>query len=160
MKAKHIERFVDRLGNVRLYYRNRRGNGLRIPLCGPFDSPEFWEDYVAAKKATVNVDTGTTTLPETQTIRWLCTKYYSTADYKKLGKGTRSGRKSSLERFCGEHGGKGYKNIKTPHLRGIRDKMADRPDAWNNLRKALRQVFKYAVQHNHLETSPMNDIGK
>ena len=38
--------------------------------------------------------------------------------------------------------------------------MTDRPDAWNNLRKALRQVFKYAVEHNHLETNPMNDVPK
>jgi len=157
MKVKYVEQFVDRLGNIRFYYRVYPGP--RTPLRGPLDSPEFWADYVAAKNVTVNVDTDTT-LPETQTIRWLCTKYYSTAEYKSLGTGTRKGRKSSLERFCKKHGGKGYKNIKTPHFRAIRDKMTDRPEAWNNLRKALRQVFKYAVEYNHLETSPMNDVPK
>ena len=62
--------------------------------------------------------------------------------------------------FWVEYGIESYKELKPKHLRIIRDKMVDRPEAWNNLRKALGQVFKFAVNYEYLEFSPMNDVEK
>jgi hypothetical protein len=45
-KLKNIDRFVDRHGKPRHYYRCGRGRRVRLP--GKFGSPEFMHAYLAA----------------------------------------------------------------------------------------------------------------
>ena len=153
VEIKHLEQFTDRLGKVRLYYRNRCGGGGRTPLRGPVGSPDFWEDYHAAAAPTVPKKTE-------QSLIWLVHQYYATAAFKQLRASTRVVRRGILNRFCDIHGSRRFAMLKPKHLRQIRDDMADRPDAANNLLKALKQVFKFAVEYNHLEADPTIGVSK
>src|SRR5262245_13229842 len=49
MRLKYLDRFPDRHGKERLYFR--RPGGKRIPLPGPIGSPEFIAAYAAALAA-------------------------------------------------------------------------------------------------------------
>ena len=46
IKLKHVDRFVDRHGKERWYFR--RGKGARVVLPGRPGTPEFMTDYQAA----------------------------------------------------------------------------------------------------------------
>ena len=136
MEIRNVERWKDRHGKRRLYYRV--GKGPRTPLRGPIGSPEFWEDY---KRATKNEKPATK-----DSVRWLVTQYYSSAAFRQMSLRSQTVRRGILERFCGRHGSKRYSKLERRHLREIRDSMVDRPEAANALVKALRQVFKFAVE--------------
>lgn len=149
---KHLERWVDHNGHERLYFRNRRGGGKRVPLRGPLGSPEFWEDYTAAAEQPTRA-TGT------GSMRWLIQQYCMSAAHRQLNPRTQTVRRGILDRFCREHGDKSFKQLQPKHLRRIRDTMVDRPGAANGLLKALRQVFKYAVEYDLADANPVTQVG-
>lgn len=146
--VKNLERWRDRHGKTRLYYRV--GHGPRTRLRGPEGSPEFWEDYHTAS--------GTPGPTGPTTLRWLVRQYYTSAAFKGMRASTRRVRKGILERFCEQHGHKQFTQLQPRHLRRIQDEMAHTPDAANSLMKALRQVFKYAVGQDHVESNPVIEI--
>lgn len=150
MTIKHVERWKDRHGNVRLYYRRTRP-GPRVALRGPEGSPEFWEDYLAASESRGSTH-------QRGTIRWLVSQYVQSAAFKGLEKSSQRVRRGILDRFCEKHGDKRYSVLRPKHLRRIRDKMADRPEAANGLLKALRQVFRWAVEDEEMNTNPAMEV--
>jgi len=150
MTVRYVERWTDRHGNVRLYYRRSRP-GPRVALRGPEGSPEFWEDYIAASESR-----GETS--QRGTIRWLVSQYLKSAAFKGMKTSSQVVRRNIFERFCREHGEKRYSVLRAKHLRRIRDKMADRPEAANGLIKALRQMFKWAVEDEEMDRNPAADV--
>ena len=146
---KHLERWRDRHGKMRLYYRVE--HGPRTALRGPEGSPEFWEDYRAASGKDAPA-------AGPKTLRWLVQNYYTSAAYKQLRTSTRRMRRGILDRFCEAHGDKRFAQLGPQHLRRIRDCMTDRPDAANSLMKALRQVFKFAVAYGHTTSNPVIEV--
>lgn len=64
--------------------------------------------------------------------------------------GTRYVRRQVLDNFCAEDGEKPYKLLLPKHIRKRRDARADRPESANAFIKALRQVFKYAVDNDYV----------
>lgn len=153
----YVERWKDRHGKVRLYYRKRPNP--RIPLRGPEGSPEFWEDYLAASTGAVVVKQGPKRA-QPDTLRWLVEQYYKSAAFMEISEGYRRTRRGILDNFCEKHGDKRYAVLQPQHIRKLRDKMIDRPGAANNLLKALRQVFKYAVNYGLLDINPVAVVEK
>jgi integrase len=152
IKVENVEKFKDRHGKQRLYYRVYPGP--RTPLRGPEGSPEFWEDYhVAASKYVKKPNTNS------GTIRWLCVQYFKSAAFKQLKQNTQKVRHGILDRFCLEHGEKRFSHLRPKDLMKIRDKMTDRPESANGLTKALRQLFKYAIAYDHIASNPASDVG-
>jgi len=152
---KHLERFKDRHGKVRLYYRI--GKGVRTPLRSPEGSPEFWEDYQDAANGIVHTKVKYQRA-EAGTLRWLVESYYTSAAFKGLQDCTKAARRGILEHFCENHGTKRYAHLQSKHIRKIRDGMADRPEAANGLLKALRQVFKHALEYDFVDVNPGTQI--
>lgn len=56
------------------------------------------------------------------------------------------------------HGQKPYARMEPRHVRAMRDDRADTPEAANNLVKALRQVFAWAVDVGHAQTNPAREV--
>lgn len=159
VRIKYVHEDTDRHGNVRLYF-NKRGLARKIRLPGPIGSPEFWEAYraAAAGERPPEHRPVKAVLPSSDSLRWLCIRYFGSAEFKKLGPRTRYVRRGILERICAEHGEKPYAQLAPRHLRQIRDNMADRPEAANGFLKALRQVFKYAVDVDLAERNPAKEV--
>lgn len=157
VRIKNLEQYRDRHGKQRIYYRDRKSSALRVPLRGPVGSLEFWTDYHDAASGVVKVKTGYKRA-KSDSIRWLVEQYYKSSAFKKINDEGRKTRRGILEKFCKSHGEKRFAQLKMKHILKILDAMADRPGAANNLLKALRQIFKYAVYYDLLEINPVINI--
>ena len=145
----------DRNGNVRLYYRR---HGQKLRLRGPVGSPEFITDYQLAMAGHVPKDQGKAKMKTTKSgsIRDLIERYYQSASFMTLAPRTQHVRRQILDRFClnKNDGDNPYAALQTRHLLHRRDAMADRPEAANGMIKALRQVFKFAVEYGYCDDNP------
>jgi len=152
---KHVDHWKDRYGKDRLYFRKMQGP--RIPLRGPLGSPAFWEDYTNAVNGVTKVKP-TYKRAQPESMRWLVEQYYQSSAYKEISAGYRRTRRGILDNFCEEHGQKRYTQLRPRHIRKFRDAMMDRPGSANNLLKALRQVFKYAVNYDYMDSNPVAEV--
>ncbi|WP_193370089.1 tyrosine-type recombinase/integrase [Pelagibius marinus] len=162
----YVTRTRSRHGKLCLYVRRRTGRWIRLKASP--GTPEFISEYLAALKELGlppdgeprEVDT-----PLSGTLRDLCQEYYRSPEFKRLSKSTRHVRQLILERLCKrtdqkgiETGDKGAGYIERRHVRMWRDEMSDRPEAANGMVKALRQVFKWAVDTERTEDNPARDV--
>lgn len=157
-RIKYVESWKDRHGKMRFYFR--KDKGARFPIRGPEGSPEFWEDYRAITNGKTDIAKPSYKRSEQGTMRWLVEQYYKSSAFNEIGEDYKKTRRGILENFCEKHGAKRYDKLKARHLRKIRDEMIDRPGAANNLLKALRQVFKFAVNYDYLDINPVIAIDR
>ncbi len=159
IRLKYVVPDRDRHGNLRYYFQRARGKKHR--LRGEPGSPEFMAAYEAAKGAT----------PEPRahagTLGALVLAYYSSADFKALDQQTQRTRRgileSTLEEKIAPSKADRFKDIPlarlTPkHVRVLRDRKAATPHAANNRFKALRKLFAWAVEADHMTANPARDV--
>ena len=163
-KPRYVREYTDRHGKRRLEYRRNGCKGY--PLRQPVRSPEFHEDYDAVCRGEVPPGVllhGGKSLSAAQrakphTLRWLVQEYRASSSFRCLAPRTQRSRNSILEQFCLEHGEKPYARLERGHVLRLRDKKVDKPEAANGLIKALRQVFKFAIEYGYHNTNPAGDI--
>lgn len=154
-RLKYVVEDTDRHGTVRLYYRR---NGRKVRLRGPVGSAEFLSDYKAASRPVTPSSPSNPKLGKIlpRSVRWLCVEYYNSAAFQGLDPRTQKVRRAILERFC-QHktdGDKPFALLLPRHVRKRRDEMADRPEAANGMVKALRQLFRYALNYDLVVSNP------
>lgn len=71
---------------------------------------------------------------------------------------TQKVRKRILDRICEGDGDKPYALLESRHIRLRRDTKADRPEAANGDIKALRQLFKFAVEYDLAKSNPAKEV--
>ena len=153
---RYVVRDKDRHGNIRLYFRK---DGKKTRLRGAEGSAEFLENY---RLALLNQSLPTPSFETVQSrsIRQLCVGYFQSAPFKSLAPRGQQVRRSILERFCQNQndGEKPYKMLEPQHLRKRRDAMMDRPEAANNMLKAVRQLCKYAMTYENFDKNPAKAV--
>lgn len=166
VRIKYVVEDTDRHGNVRVYLRK---DGRKVRLRGPLGSPEFWREYHAALKPPPKVRGEKKSIPGTiqkGTMRWLVAQYTASGMFKQLGAKTQKDRRATLERFCNNvpkgstapDGEKPFDQLQAKHIRLRRDALVATPEAANTMLKAIKQVFKFAVQYEHLDRNPAADV--
>ena len=166
-KPKYVREYKDRHGVLRIEFRRKGCKGW--PLRQPLRSAEFWEDYEAALAGQVppGVDAkGMTTVPrrvpaDTKSFRWLTEQYKASAQFKMLADSTRRVRANILEDLCGKYGDFPYAQLNTRAVMALRDQRADAPEAANARVKALRQLYKFALDYQlpGVTENPASDVG-
>lgn len=172
MKARirYVVEDLDRHGNVRIYVRPPGRRKVRIHA--QIGSPAFWAAYQAAlqgDKPPATTEDGKTKPPlqasAPGSLRQLCESYYRSPEFKRLGPSTRSVRRALLESICQSSTSRGqargdlpFALMETRHIRKIRDEHAERPDGANGRLKALRQLFKWAVDTDRIQRNPVRDV--
>jgi integrase len=162
---KHIRRDRDRHGNARIYLRVPGKQQVR--LREEPGTPAFLAEYQAALGAAASgcdADDERHAVPGS--LRWLCTAYYRTPEFRALGVSTKSVRRSHLGSICdsriatGElRGALPYRGMKTKNVRRIRDEWAkDGPEAANGRVKALRCLYAWAMSADHVDQNPTRDV--
>lgn len=160
MRIANLDRFKDRHGRVRLYYRDPTTR-RRIPLRSPEGSPDFWDDYHAAARGDA-LPKVRTQRAVTGSLNWLVSLYYQSAKFKQLEERTQKVRRGILTRFCESGAGTPYGErsaaIPAKALRRIVEGMSDRPEAANGLLKALRQVYDHGMKAEEISHNPTLDV--
>jgi integrase len=168
IKLRHVYSDPDRHGNARLYFW--RGKGFpKHRIRETPGTPEFLERYRELLASTELSNTQADDGVRPGTYRWLCTQYLSSAVYRRLDESTQRTRRRVLEATCVEPIFPGSKEvyanfplsrITTKALRVLRDRKASLPGAAADRVKAIRAVFKWAFDEDHVASNPARELSK
>ncbi len=160
----------DRHGNIRIYFRRRKGDP-KVRLHGIPWTPDFMEPYERALKGAPEPVAPTEPgkwQPSTRgTWRWLCEQYLLSAEFKRLDDRTRHVRRQILEATYDEPIKPGAEvtfavcplsKFSPQAVRALRDRKVDTPEAANGRVKAIRQVFVYGIMAEHVKANPARDV--
>ncbi len=145
LRLAFIDRFTDRHGRVRHYYRR---DGRRIALPGRPGEDEFMAAYAAAaaefddkvRPAAVRYAAGT--------MDALAAAYFASVEFKSLSDETKRTYRFTIERFCDEHGSSRVSHLQRKHVKAIVSTRYDASGAAaaNKLLKNLRLLMKLAIE--------------
>jgi integrase len=160
VRLKYLVEDRDRHGNVRCYVRMR--GKPKIRLRGLPGSPEFMVAYQAA------VDGDTVAVSRRQpyqhnpvgTFGHTCLAYYASAEFNALDEKTRHWRRACLDRICQAHGHRLMATIQAKHVRALRNELASTPAAADQRLRALKALFRWAVENDMAASNPTRDIKK
>jgi integrase len=172
-ELRYVVEDVDRHGNVRVYARlpavSIDGKLIRrkVRLNATPGTEAFMVEYRAALAGTTALHepsgdmavtrTAMLTSPSTRpvlpkSLRWLVLRYYKSSEFMRHKR--KDKRRQLLDRICEKHGDNPFASAKKGHIRAIRDERADAAGAANDRLKALRAVYKLAVDDDLMETNP------
>lgn len=146
----YLHRFKTRHGNYIWYVRKPGGNRIRIK--GEYGSPEFNAAYFAA------LDGLTVTqarAPEAKgTITWLWGQYRQTTVWTHLSPATRKQRENIIVGVLKAIGSEKCTAIKRGHVVASRDARSATPAQARNFLDAVRGLFRWALEANHIKVDP------
>jgi integrase/recombinase XerD len=153
VRLKDVWEHVDRHGNVRIYVKVPGRKKVRIRQQP--GTPEFMAVYneaIEGASATANSKQHGRGSFGFACKAFFASKKFQTQPpkgYDELTKWIRN----ELERICEKHGDKPFALMKPEHIRALRDEK-DTPDASNMRLKALRALFKWAVEAKEAQHNP------
>ena len=168
----YTRRYRTQHGREVFYYRR---NGRNRRLQGLPGSAEFQREYDAASAELADgqpqPSTGVTR-PAVNTLRWLAVEYFHSVEFGQLADSTQSARRGVLESMLVELLVRGeadtifadcpLRSLSPKHVRVLRDRKAGTPEAANIRVKALRTLFKWAIERDigGLTNNPARDVPK
>lgn len=159
IKLKYVDRFRDRYGKVRYYFR--RGHEPRIPLPGLPGSAEFMTVYQAALSSKP-VKVGIAGRGGEGTFDRLIQDYFSSPDYRRLQPQTQTAYRKVIERFVIDEkvGHRLVREMTRQHVQAIIARRADTPGAANDLLKKIRILVHFAIDNGWRKDDPTVRIKK
>jgi integrase len=155
VRLKHLYRSRDRHGNLRIYFR--RGP-RKIRIREPIGSPEFLAVYNSLLAA--SGDQPVRPGAKLGTLRWLVHEYTRSSRYVQLDPRTQRVRQLILESACAEPTAPGsvlqFGDVAVAHVtskavRILRDRKRDKPQGSRNRLKALRSMYRWAIEEELLD---------
>jgi enterobacteria phage integrase len=145
MRLRYVDRFTDRHGKPRFYFR--RPGGKRVPLPGLPGSAEFMDAYTAALD-------GKGSAPRAAkrrtpgTFDALAIEYFKSGDYRGLAPATRAQYRRSIERILREEniGHRQVAGMTRDHVKTIMGRRENAPGAANETLKKLRALINFALE--------------
>lgn len=144
----YVTRERTRHGKVLFYFRI--GKGPRTPLPDPRDEG-FWKAYQAALKA---VELPSTKKVGVGSLEWLIARYRETIAYQGLSKATRRQRDNIFRQVIAKSGQEPYRLITRKSMVAARDKRAATPAQARNFLDAMRGLFRWALEAEHVAIDP------
>lgn len=151
LRLPYVVQDVDRHGNVRTYIRLPRRPKIRVNA--PPGTAEFAEAYSAALASVPQIDR-----PAAGTFRALTAGYYASSIFKALDVSTQNWRRRALDSVCQGHGDKPVALLQPKHIRALRNELADKPVVANKRVKALKALFKWAVNAGEADRNPAREV--
>lgn len=167
---RHCYEDIDRHGNVRIYVMRHKG-GPKTRIRETPGTDAFRQAYDAAIR--LDASSGVVVKADAKqgkpgTWRWLCIAYFGSAEFRtQLGARTRYVRRLILEKTFDEPIAPGIAATfadfpvarMTPKaIRVLRDRKAGVPNAANQVVKAIRQVFVWAIETENATANPARDL--
>jgi len=153
IKLRHIDRFADRHGRIRYYFR--RGRGGRIALPGRPGTPEFMAAYQKA------ID-GTLIEPEPKlrgapgTFDRLTQDYFASPEFLRLAPSSQGTYRFVMERLIEEEniGHRRVAEMTRDHVRRILARRAATPGAANSTLQKLKVLLHFAIDNGWRRDDP------
>jgi integrase len=88
----------------------------------------------------------------------VCLAYYAGATFRALDISTQKWRRRSLDEICKRHGNRLVADMRSTHVRKLRNEKAAKPGAARNRLKALRALFRWAVEEELAPHDPTKGV--
>lgn len=121
-------------------------------------TPEFISEYEAAIATATAAPPQTTPRPGPGSFSGLCLRYYASVTFKQLDQSTQRWRRRTLDEIGMLHGHKPVAMMRAKHIRMLRDEKSQNPGVANQRVKALRALFRWAVEAEEVENNPARDV--
>jgi site-specific recombinase XerD len=152
---------VETTRHSKKVYYYRKGNGPRIRINFPYDTPEFWAEYqrLHGGGAPLPTDPGG---PAKDTLRWLITRYKGSPAWANLAQSTRNCRQSFYSHVCKTSGDYPYAEITSEHIElGVMDRInRGQSFAANNFLTAMTSLFEWARKSRLVDQNPCLGIDR
>jgi integrase len=89
---------------------------------------------------------------------YVCLAYYDSPIFKRLDPKTQYWRRRALDRICEQHGDKPIELMQPKHVRNLRDEIAEKPARANERLKALKALFRWAIEADLAPNDPTRDV--
>lgn len=159
IKLKYIDRFVDRHGRERFYFR--RDRGPRIPLPGRPGTPEF---MVAYERAAIGEmpEKGPKQRGAPGTFDRLVQDYFDSPEYLRLAPSSKKTYRSVIERLVIDEGigHRLVREMSREHVRRILAKRSETPGAANSVLQKLKVLIHFAIDNGWRKDDPTLRIKK
>ena len=157
IRLTYIDRFKDRHGKLRLYYRSP--GGKRIPLPDESD-PGFLAAYESAKASVVPAEKKAKVRGAEGTFDRLAFDYYRSTDFLGLKPSTQAKNRGLIDRFCEEHGHRLVRQMTRQNVSTIIGKKAETPAGANNLLKILTMLLNFGIANGYRTDNPAAGVKK
>ena len=156
----HVERWRDRHGKMRVYFRrDRRKGSPRIELTGVYGSDEFLAAYAAALHGGEIADSRPKIeRPGNGTLAALIASYKQDAAFRDLRETTKAGYLSRLDTIQREHGARSVKGLNQERIETMLSVYDDRPASKLDTLKKLRILIKHAMKKKWISGDPSTGI--
>jgi integrase len=144
----HLQRELTRHGRAVWYVRV--GKGPRVRLRAVYGSPEFTVEYEAA----VAGEPIERTCPANGTMLWLLERYRETTAWLDLSIATRRQRENIFKHVMDGAGLEPFKSVSRKHIVAGRDRRKDTPAQARNFLDAMRGLFRWALEADHVKADP------
>lgn len=151
VRLRYVDRFVDRTGKARHYFRRPRGP--RIPLPGLPGSPEFMEAYAAALHGRP-LQARPAESGGPGTIAAVVRAYMASAAFIDLKPKSKQGYRYTLERLCQAHGHRLIAEMQRQDVLAMLDEYRDQPGNANDLLARLRVLVAFALDRGLMRDDP------
>jgi integrase len=132
----------------------RRGKGKRIRIRAEYGTPEFDAEYQAALAGVPRAKNTTAV----GSLAWLIERYRETTAWTDLSMATRRNRENHFKRVLESAGDKPYRNVTQAAIVAGKDRRAKTPAQARNFLDAMRGLFKWAKQAQHVTIDPTAGI--
>jgi hypothetical protein len=156
-KLRYVDRFKDRHGHWRYYYRPNKGP--RIALPAQPGTPEFIAAYQAAAQQTARpIEPAIRGSPGT--FDRLAHDYYQSTNYLRLGSHTQHVYRLVIERLLRDAkiGSRLVSQMTAQHVHQILAKRAATPGAANDVLKKIRILIHFAIDNGWRRDDPTDRI--
>ncbi len=151
----HLLKETARNGETVWYVRV--GHGPRVRIRGAYASAEFMAAYWAALGGN-SAPAGRAAAPKPDTLAWLIARYRQSASWSTLALATRRQRENILKHVETKSGAVPYGHIARKHIVQGRDDRRATPAQANNFLKAMRGLFKFAVESDFVSADPTQGV--
>ena len=152
----YLQRQINRHGSV-VWYVRKRPNG-RIRIRGDYGSPAFMAAYHKAVSSDYRPTKAKKISENKQSLEWLIDAYRKSASWQELSQATKKQRENIFLHTLSSAGDIPFASIKRSDIRAGIDKRASTPAQANNFLKAMRGLFKWDLDAEHVQADPTINI--
>lgn len=156
MPLRYIQRFTDRHGKVRHYFRRE---GRSVPLPGDPESAEFHAAYSAcltAEPAMKRPTAGAPRPPEDipGSFAALAVAWFQAGDFRALAPSTQQTYRRAIAGFVARHGHRPVRGAQTVDIFRLVDEKSATPGQANKFLSVLRLMLRFAMQRGWRKDNP------